>query len=148
MRNGTRDPSDTGQLLILVGKEFAVLSEDIARLGGVTATQWVVMHHIGAAGRAGCSPSQIAALLRTSRPNVTKIIRRLEQTGHIQCRPRPEDRRWKHLWLTPRGDKALRRMNREKDTRLSQILAPLTEYEVNDLDRLARRLLEALSVPK
>ena len=141
---GTHEDSELGGLVILLGKEFVFLSEQIARLGGITPSQWAALHHVGAAGPGGCAPSELAVALGTSRANATKLLAQLVRARLASEYPSPVDGRGKRIWLSSRGRSILAQLDAEKRRRAAEILAGLTEAELDPFLALSQRLLAGL----
>lgn len=87
------------------------------------------------------SMSSLATTLACHASNVTGLVDRLEEQGLVERRPSAEDRRVKHICLTPKG--ALARQNLR-----SALFAPPPELARLDEEELAtlEQLLERITV--
>lgn len=144
----THEYGDTGEALVSLATNLVFLSEEIALGGGVTAVQWAVLHHVGSAGPDGLSPSAIAEAIRTTRPNVTKIIARLQRGGYIDATASAADGRRKNVRLTRSGARVLDAMNAEKARRVGMAMAALTDTERRAFWDIAQWLLESLQTAR
>lgn len=83
--------------------------------------------------------SSLAAALACHASNVTGLVDRLEEQGLVTRRPSEEDRRVKHICLTPKGVEV-------REGLCSELFAPppelarLDENELGTLEKLLRRL--------
>ncbi|WP_144762467.1 MarR family winged helix-turn-helix transcriptional regulator [Curtobacterium sp. 9128] len=71
---------------------------------GLHATDSRFVFFLAAAGGAGVTPGQAGEHLELSTGAMTSLIDRLEDRGHIERRPNPDDRRSVLLHLTRSGD--------------------------------------------
>ena len=133
-----------GDALVSLATNLLFLSEEIASSGGVTAAQWAVMHHLGVAGPGGLSPSEIALITRTTRPNVTKIVARLQRGGYVEAEASIVDGRRRQVRLTGKGKQVLARMNAEKARRVDIAMSALTDADKDAFRRIVDRLVENL----
>lgn len=83
--------------------------------------------------------SSLATVLGCHASNVTGLVDRLEEQGLVERRPSEEDRRVKHICLTPRGREA-------RDNLRSSLYAPppelarLDDTELAALEKILRRI--------
>lgn len=83
--------------------------------------------------------SALATALACHASNVTGLVDRLEEQGLVTRRPSEEDRRVKHICLTPRGAEV-------REALCSELFAPppelarLDEEELAALEKLLRRI--------
>ncbi|MFS0729335.1 MarR family transcriptional regulator [Curtobacterium sp. 1P10AnD] len=70
---------------------------------GLGPTDIRLVFHLAAADGEGMTPKEAGAFLRLSTGAMTSLIDRLEQRGHLERRPNPNDRRSILLHLTPAG---------------------------------------------
>lgn len=85
----------------------------------------------------GLRISELGEHLNIDKSNVSRLCRRMEEAGHIERRPCPEDGRAKRLWLTDEGRRLAAQLDRSSLERFSRIL------EVVDADE-APKVIEAL----
>jgi DNA-binding MarR family transcriptional regulator len=101
-------------------REFGVLSVLAANPG-------ITQHGIGQ--HAGVDPSTMTATLD-----------HLEELGIAERRPHPEDRRKRAVYLTPKGEEALREGRKLARTIGKEVFAPLDPEERKQLHALLRKL--------
>jgi MarR family transcriptional regulator, transcriptional regulator for hemolysin len=91
-------------------REFAFILNDVARLlrtyadhkaaqFGMTRAQWAVLVRLDRAE--GLNQSELAEMLDLQPITLTRLLDKLADSGLIERRPDPDDRRAKRLFLTP-----------------------------------------------
>jgi MarR family transcriptional regulator, transcriptional regulator for hemolysin len=91
-------------------REFAFTLNDVARLlrtyadhraaqYGMTRAQWAVLVRLDRAE--GLNQSELAEMLDLQPITLTRLLDKLADSGLIERRPDPDDRRAKRLFLTP-----------------------------------------------
>jgi MarR family transcriptional regulator, transcriptional regulator for hemolysin len=106
-------PSHSPQL------EFAFILNDVARLlrtyadfkaaqFGITRAQWAVLVRLDR--HEGLNQSELAETLDLQPITLTRLLDKLSDSGLIERRPDPEDRRAKRLFLTPAARPLLERL--------------------------------------
>jgi MarR family transcriptional regulator for hemolysin len=100
-------------------REFAFLLNDVARLlrtyadyraaqFGMTRAQWAVLVRVDRAE--GLNQSELAETLDLQPITLTRLLDKLCDSGLIERRPDPTDRRAKRLFLTPAARPLLERL--------------------------------------
>jgi MarR family transcriptional regulator for hemolysin len=100
-------------------REFAFTLNDVARLlrtyadhraaaFGITRAQWAVMARLDR--QEGLKQSELAEMLDLQPITLTRLLDRLGDSGLIERRPDPHDRRAKRLFLTPAARPLLERL--------------------------------------
>ena len=103
----------------LVNREFAFLLNDVARLlrtyadhkaaqFGMTRAQWAVLVRLDRCE--GLNQSELAELLDLQPITLTRLLDKLCDSGLIERRPDPADRRAKRLFLTAAARPVLERL--------------------------------------
>ncbi len=93
-----------------LNREFAIILKDVARMirtyadhkasqFGVTYAQWVLLARLDRFE--GLKQSELAEMLDLQPITITRLIDRLCESGMIERRADPNDRRAKRLYLTP-----------------------------------------------
>lgn len=106
-----------------------------ARALGLTRAQWRVLAHL--APRQGINQTALAEILEIENITVARHIDRLEDTGWVERRPDPDDRRAWHLYLTGKARPILDQMELLAVETQEEAMAGLPESE-------RRRLLALL----
>jgi MarR family transcriptional regulator for hemolysin len=113
-------------------REIAFLVNDVARLlrtyadqevrrYGMTRAQWAVLVRLDR--HEGLKQSELAEILDLQPITLTRLIDRLCESGLIERRPDPNDRRAKRLFLTPAARPLVDRL----DTLGRQLMAPVLD---------------------
>jgi MarR family transcriptional regulator for hemolysin len=100
-------------------REFAFTLNDVARLlrtyadhraaaFGITRAQWAVMARLDR--QEGLKQSELAEMLDLQPITLTRLLDRLGDSGLIERRPDPHDRRANRLFLTPAARPLLERL--------------------------------------
>ena len=98
-----------------------------ARALGLTRAQWRVMAHL--APRQGINQTALAEILEIENITVARHIDRLQETGWVERRPDPDDRRAWHLYLTGKARPILDQMELLAVETQEEAMAGLTESE-------------------
>ncbi len=108
--------------------------ETALRPTGITATQYNVLRILRGAGDDGLCRSEIGERMVRRVPDVTRLLDRLEDTGHIARTRAGDDRRFVTTRITPSGRDVL--------TSLDEVVAT---YLASSMGRLAPEQLHALN---
>lgn len=101
-------------------REFAFMLNDVARLlrtyadykasqFGITRAQWAVLVRVDRSE--GLNQSELAEVLDLQPITLTRLLDKLCDSGLIERRPDPADRRAKRLFLTPAARPLLERLS-------------------------------------
>jgi len=91
-----------------------------------------------------CGQSQLADALGVSRPNVTRILQRLERSGLVTRRTDAADQRHSRVELTAAGREVVDRVKAALTEHLTSTIAQLSPADRNDLARVLRAWTELL----
>jgi MarR family transcriptional regulator, transcriptional regulator for hemolysin len=102
-----------------LNREFAFTLNDVARMlrtyadhkaaqFGITRAQWVVLVRLDRSE--GLKQSELAELLELQPISLTRLVDKLCDSGLIERRPDPVDRRVKRLFLTPAAHPLLEKL--------------------------------------
>ncbi|CCE09279.1 putative transcriptional regulatory protein, MarR family [Bradyrhizobium sp. STM 3843] len=84
----------------------------------------------------GMTLSDVSKRMMVSNGNVTGLVERLVESGHLDRRTSDTDRRVQVIRLTKLGRAEFRKMAGEHETWIADIFADLTERDVRELMRL------------
>jgi len=84
----------------------------------------------------GMTLSDVSKRMMVSNGNVTGLVERLVESGHIDRRTSDQDRRVQVIRLTKAGRAEFRKMAAEHEIWIAEIFADLSEKDVRDLMRL------------
>src|SRR6476661_8596866 len=90
---------DLAFLINDVGRMLRTYADQVARRFGMTRAQWALLKRLEA--NQGLKQSELAEMLDLQPITVTRLVDRLCDTGLIERRADPDDRRAKRLFLTP-----------------------------------------------
>ena len=104
-----------------VGRLLRTYADQKARLHGMTRAQWAVLLRLER--REGLKQSDLAENLDIQPITLTRLVDRLCDSGLIERRPDPNDRRAKRLYLTPAALPLLDRIATQVEDLAETILA-------------------------
>ena len=143
------DPSATEAFLHLLrtGDEaFRVVEAHLAQHEITQGRFGVLMALWGNCQREGktvpLSPAEIAERTGVTRATVTGLIDTLERSGLVARTPHSDDRRMTCVMLTPKGEKALKKILPEHFRRMAWLMGPLNETERKTLVTLLTKVLQ------
>jgi DNA-binding MarR family transcriptional regulator len=84
----------------------------------------------------GMTLSDVSKRMMVSNGNVTGLVERLVESGHLDRRTSDSDRRVQVIRLTKTGRAEFRRMAAEHETWIAQVFSDLTPKDVRELMRL------------
>lgn len=131
-------------------REFAFMLNDVARLlrtyadykaaqFGITRAQWAVLVRVDRSE--GLNQSELAEVLDLQPITLTRLLDKLCDSGLIERRPDPGDRRAKRLFLTPAARPLLERLSILGEETVAGALAGVEGESV-------RQMISELSVVK
>jgi MarR family transcriptional regulator for hemolysin len=143
---------------ITPNREFAFTLNDVARLlrtyadhrasaFGITRAQWAVMARLDR--QEGLKQSELAEMLDLQPITLTRLLDRLGDSGLIERRPDPRDRRVKRLFLTPAARPLLVRLGGLAEELMSTALAgidrPTVKLMLANLSLAKENLRQAIA---
>lgn len=125
-----------------VNREFAFLLNDVARLlrtyadhkaaqFGMTRAQWAVLVRLDRCE--GLHQSELAELLDLQPITLTRLLDKLSDSGLIERRPDPADRRAKRLFLTAAARPVLERLGVLGEETMANTLAGVERESVEQM---------------
>jgi len=110
---------------------------------GLTTQQWAVLGALSRPGAAeGMSVGDLARYLMVTRQNLSALVNRMEQAGHVETRPNGRDRRSRLITMTPHGRKV---WHEEAIPRIHQYYdRALGEFSLGDMSHTLHYLLKLL----
>lgn len=112
------------------------------REAGLTGAQLAILRVLAEAGSEGIKLNEISHRLFVSSANVTGLLDRLEEAGHLKRLPHPEDRRITLAVLTPAGRKLFEQIHPAHLARIRQLMSALTPQEQGLLSDLLERIAD------
>ena len=121
---------------------IAMVADPVAE-GNLTPLQMGVLAYVNKEnGEPGIDQVGLAARLGIDRNNAGVIVLELEKRGLIERRVSITDRRARHLYLTPQGEKAYHRLAPNTRAAIDRILVPLQPRERELLLDLLTRVIQ------
>lgn len=123
---------------------FFRLSQDIRPVFaefGLTGAQWRVFRALGELAGEGLTAGQISDRLCVTPGNTTGVLDKLEESGLVERRPHPDDRRALLVGLTAAGEQLYRQVRPAYDLRVAEVFACLSEAEKRELLAGLQRVL-------
>jgi MarR family transcriptional regulator for hemolysin len=125
-----------------INREFGFLLNDVARMirtfadqearrYGMTRAQWVVLARLEQ--NEGLKQADLAELLDIQPITLTRLVDRLCDSGLIERRADPNDRRAKRLFLTPQAKPVMDRLDALATSMLTDVLEGLDTAKVKSL---------------
>lgn len=124
---------DFAFLLSDVARMLRTLFDQEARKFGMTRAQWGVLFRLERSE--GLKQSELAEILDIQPITLTRLIDRLCDSGVIERRSDPGDRRAKRLFLTPQARPLLDRLNALSTEMLSRMLTGVDQKYIEDMSK-------------
>lgn len=129
--------------LARLGVLIEAFQHDVLEPFELTPGDYGVLATLRRAGRPySLNPSQLYSRLRRSSGGMTKILKRLEESGLVERTPDPDDGRGTRVTLTKKGLSAQDRVFNAFISATSTLMAPLSDQQKRDADRSMKDLLE------
>jgi len=109
---------------------------------GLSGAQLAILRVLAEAGDSGVKLHDLSNSLYVSSANVTGLIDRLEEAGHLARRAHPEDRRVTLAVLTPAGRELYQQVHPAHLARIERVMSALTPEEQLVLADLLGRIAE------
>src|SRR3954447_7180838 len=120
----TRPPSrEIGFLIKDVGRLIGVYADQEVRRFGMTRAQWAVLSRLERSQ--GLKQAELAEMLDLQPITLTRLIDRLCESGMIERRADPNDRRAKRLYLTAAARPLLDHISQQVEELAETVLAGL-----------------------
>jgi len=87
----------------------------------------------------------LAHRLKRSAPTISVEVRDLERAGLVARRPHPKDKRSVQIFLTPKGDDLLRKVQTARRATFARLLSGLSSDERQTLLRLLKKAVQNLN---
>lgn len=125
-----------------LNREFAFILNDVARLLrtfadhkaaqlGITRAQWAVLVRLDRCE--GLKQSELAEMLDLQPITLTRLLDKLSDSGLIERRPDPADRRAKRLFLTPAARPVIERLGALGEETMASVLAGIDPETVEQM---------------
>ena len=111
---------------------------------GLSGAQFRVLGLLGEAGTEGIKLSKLGCRLRVTPGNITGLVDRLEETGHVVREPHATDRRVQLARLTPQGQELLDQVMPVYRARVQDLMSCLSDEEKATLEELLTRVVASV----
>jgi MarR family transcriptional repressor of emrRAB len=128
----------------LLGAHALVATDRMRRAAGMELSSAAVLSALWTFAD-GASIDELRRVLDLSHSGGVRIVGRLVARGLVARETDPADRRAVRLHLTADGRRTARRLLASRQEALTELLAPLGQREMADLERLLERLLAAVT---
>lgn len=129
--------------IVMTARRWRSLIDEHLRQIGHSASRMEAMASIAYAP-AGTTQIQVAKRIGIEGPTLTRTLDMLEADGLVERLPDPNDRRNKHMRLTPAGFEALSEMFRVCERLRAQLLNGIPESEIIKTDQFLELLLDRI----
>lgn len=128
--------SDTARML---RKRF----DERARQHGATRAQWKAL--LGISRNEGINQGSLADLLEVEPITLCRLIDRMQESGLVERRRDPNDRRAWQLFLTEKAGPVLEELHETADELMSQALLEISETQIDTMTELLNRIRHNLT---
>lgn len=136
------DTMNFGFLLNDVSRLMRYKFDGKARVLGVTRPQWRLL--LTLSRFPGESQAALADLLEVERITLCRMIDRLQEAQFLERRPDPNDRRVWRIFLTPKGEDIIGKLQTIAVAMQRELLTVLEPGEEEQLQSILSRLRDAL----
>lgn len=140
--NSKNISSDLFNLLIYLHSKLFNPS-GLAKSCSMPPSHMKVMFHLR--HKRSSSVSEIAKRLLISKPNMTPIIDKLLSDGYVHRYNNPDDRRIIMVELTSKGEDFLKDQAQHMKDKLTDIISPLSDEDLDRLDESVKTMLNIMS---
>ena len=134
-------------MIMDVGRLLRTYTDQQARQYGMTRAQWAVLFRLDRCE--GLKQSELAELLDLQPITLTRLLDRLAESGLIERRADPHDRRANRLFLTPAARPLIDRLTGLGDNIMMMVLDGLDQKSIerllHDLEILRENLRKAIN---
>ncbi|MBR9922959.1 MAG: MarR family transcriptional regulator [Bacteroidetes bacterium] len=129
------------QNILLAASMFRENMRHFIQPFGLTPKQLEILQilRIKDAEKLGMTILEIRDAMNDSKPDTSRLVRRLQEKKLVDCKKGKEDRRFTRVHLSIHGQKILSEVDRRRPE-LLQLTSHLSEKDVNDLNRLLKKL--------
>jgi MarR family transcriptional regulator, transcriptional regulator for hemolysin len=124
---------------LLVQEKFGIAIGDLSRAWqdklnqrlkplGLPPAQWRALWYLSRVAD-GMAQGELARMLGSDAPSITRLAKTLEQAGWIERRPLPADARCKMLHLTPKAQAAAQAINQTVARLRAETVGQLSEQQ-------------------
>jgi DNA-binding MarR family transcriptional regulator len=138
-----RDPDAFIESFSAVKKRISALAAQAFAQAGLGAMQAKLLRHVGRTSP--ISQAELARATDSDAPLTGRAIQTLIERGLVKRERSEEDRREYVVSLTPAGRRLFERVTKLRDELAARIVGALDARDLDDFDRIARKILAATS---
>ena len=131
----------------MITNKFREIGDKNLQKYNLTAAQLDVLIYLKSNGEKEIHQRQIEKWFQLKNPTVTGLLNRLEEKHFIVRKTNPEDRRYRVIELTEKGEQLLGQLWEEACNLENRMYSNLSEEEQKVLMDLLDRILNSLSEP-
>ncbi|MFS0878421.1 MarR family winged helix-turn-helix transcriptional regulator [Metabacillus niabensis] len=120
---------DLFTMIYRFNKLYVLRLQEICSAYGVTAVQWLVLHHVY--NHEGCTSIDIVKEWSVEKPTVSSLVRKLNEQGLLQFTS-GQDKRQKNLSLTDEGKTLCEKITKQVIELQLFVADPLSEDKVKE----------------
>ncbi|WP_256210628.1 MarR family winged helix-turn-helix transcriptional regulator [Sphingomonas sp. OV641] len=117
--------------------------DERARQHGATRAQWKAL--LAISRNEGINQGNLADLLEVEPITLCRLIDRMQESGLVERRRDPNDRRAWQLFLTEKAGPVLEELHETADELMSQALLEISETQIDTMTELLNRIRHNLS---
>lgn len=140
-------PFPISRQLRMINNKFREIGDKNLQKYNLTAAQLDVLIYLKSNGEKEIHQRQIEKWFQLKNPTVTGLLNRLEEKHFIVRKTNPEDRRYRVIELTEKGEQLLGQLWEEACNLENRMYSNLSEEEQKVLMDLLERILNSLSEP-
>lgn len=140
-------PFPISRQLRMINNKFREIGDKNLQKYNLTAAQLDVLIYLKCNGEEEIHQRQIEKWFQLKNPTVTGLLNRLEEKHFIVRKTNPEDRRYRVIELTEKGEQLLGQLWEEACNLENRMYSNLSEEEQKVLMDLLDRILNSLSEP-
>ena len=135
------------RMLVLSGRSWMHRIDTILRVEtGQTRARWQTLFALGFAAQP-TTMTELASRLRVQWPTLVRVLNGMEQDGLIRREDNPQDGRSRLVHVTRAGRSIMRRIQPILDRERAQIMAGLSDRQLDQCANLLRRVFEGVINP-
>lgn len=144
-------PLRIGFLIHDVSRLRRTIVDKVLRPVGLTRSQSWVLAYLSRHQSSGMMQTELAKEMEVGKVTLGGLIDRLEESGYVERRPDPVDRRAKRIYMTRSGLALVKKMQKITEKVNAEILEGISEKDIAKteevLHRMKKKLIEMEAVP-
>ena len=135
------------RMLVLAGRSWVNRIDNLLRVEtGQTRARWQALFALGFAEQPA-TMSELSKRLRVQWPTLVRVIDGMEQDGLVRREDNPDDGRSKLVYVTPKGEKIMAKIQPILDRERAKALSRFSDAELKTCAALLERIFEGVINP-